>query len=289
MVNRVSYWAVLLFDNIFRIIPLRVLYIFSDCVYLLLFYIFGYRKKVVFTNLRNSFPEKSEKEIRKIAAGFYRHLCDLLIESIKGATMREKSIVSRMVIHAENLDQFYPSGRHVLAVGGHYGNWEWAGIAAGSQMKHKPVGFYKPLSNPYINEYIQHSRVKGRSVMASIAATYDAFKKEWGEPVVYYMIADQSPSSTRHAIWVKFLNQDTAALHGPEKYARLFNLPVIYTDTRRTGRGRYDVNFKVICENPNELPEGEITRRYMEMLETRIKADPRYYLWSHRRWKHHRS
>ena len=183
------------------------------------------------------------------------------------------------------VDEFYKAGRPVICVAGHYGNWEWAGIAAGRQMLHKPVGFYKPLSNAYIDNFIQKTRVRGRSRLASIVKTSETFKADYGEPAAFYMVADQSPSSARLAYWVDFLNQDTAVLHGPEKYARVHNFPVVFACVKKIRRGYYSIDFKPLEAEPSQTKTGEITGRFMKMLEDVIQETPEYYLWSHRRWK----
>jgi KDO2-lipid IV(A) lauroyltransferase len=200
--------------------------------------------------------------------------------------MTEEAVIRRYKFSNTGIpDEFYKKGQSVICVAGHYGNWEWAGIAAGKQLLHKPVGFYKPLSNSYIDQYIRQSRVRGRSQLASIARTGETFKTDWGEPAAFYMVADQSPSSTRLAYWVNFLNQDTAVLHGPEKYARVHNFPVVFASVKKIKRGFYSIDFKLLEAEPNQTKTGEITRRFMQMLEETINANPEYYLWSHRRWK----
>ncbi|MCX6248613.1 MAG: lysophospholipid acyltransferase family protein [Bacteroidetes bacterium] len=271
---------------LFRIVPFGALYLFSDLIYLLAYKVVGYRKTVVFENLRNSFPVKSEKEIRSIASGFYHHFCDLIVESMKAFSMKEEEVVRRY--EYENtafLDELCREGKSVICVGGHYNNWEWAGIASGTQLKHRPVGFYKPLSNKGVDAFIQKTRVRGRSLLASITNTTAVFQKDYGEPAIFYMVADQSPSSARLAYWMPFMNQDTAVLHGPEKYARLHNMPVVFAYPRKIKRGFYKVRFFMLVEDPSKTAPGDITRIYMNTLEKIIRENPEYYLWSHRRWK----
>jgi len=284
--NAVIYFFFRCFIFIFRIIPFRGLYLFSDLVFFIVYYFVGYRKKVVFTNLRNSFPDKCEAEIKTIACGFYHHLSDLTIESLKAFSMTEEAVVKRyQYTNVGFLDELYRKGISVICVAGHYGNWEWGGVASGTQLLHKPVGFYKPLSDKYIDAYVQRTRVQGRSMLASITRTADTFTSDWGEPAIFYMVADQSPSSPRLALWVNFLNQETATLHGPEKYARMHNLPVVFAWAKKIKRGIYSVGFEMLEPDPVNSKPGEITLRYMQKLESQIKANPEYYLWSHRRWK----
>lgn len=282
----ITYLLFRFFILIFRVIPFSWLYALADLVSWLIYHLFGYRKKVVYQNLRNAFPSMSEEDRRRIAISFYHHLADMLIESLKSFNMTEREIVKRYrFTNTAFIDELYKSGRSAICVAGHYGNWEWGGIAAGTQLLHKPVGFYKPLSNKYIDRFVQKTRVQGRSKLVSITDTAEVFKTDYQEPVLFYMVADQSPSSARLAFWVDFLNQDTAVLHGPEKYARIYNMPVIFAYPRKLKRGCYEVSFEMLEPDPGQTKTGGITRRYMEMLEEVILKDPRYYLWSHRRWK----
>ena len=274
------------FIAIFRLLPFRLAYIFSDLSYFFVYRVIGYRKKVIYTNLRNSLPGKSDDEYRKIARGFYHHLCDMLVESLKSFTMSETSIVERYkYTSTAELAQCYRDGRSTICVAGHYANWEWGGIASGTQLVHKPVGFYKPLTNKYIDAYTRRTRVQGRSALVSITNTREVFETNWGEPAIFYMIADQSPTTHRLAHWVTFLNQETAVLHGPEKYARVLNLPVFYAWIRPVKRGYYTVEFIPLSMEPKSTKTGEISTMFMNILEKQIREDPAYYLWSHRRWK----
>ncbi|HPS61906.1 MAG TPA: lysophospholipid acyltransferase family protein [Bacteroidales bacterium] len=288
--NYLIYLVFRLFVFLFRIVPFRVLYLFADFLYLIIFYVVGYRKKVVVANLLASFPGKSGEERMKIAKAFYHHLSDMLIESLKGFSMREQEMITRYRFHdTSQVNAMYRQGRSVIIVAGHYGNWEWAGIAAGNQMLHRPVGFYKPLSNPYIDRYMRNSRIQGRSTLAPITQTKETFRADYGEPAAFYMVADQSPSSPRLAYWVNFLEQDTATLHGPEKYAAMLNLPVFFAYVSRIKRGKYVVYFEPIALEPTQTTNGEITRSFMRRLEKIIIDRPDLYLWSHRRWKLHRN
>jgi KDO2-lipid IV(A) lauroyltransferase len=281
-----TYLLFRFFIAIFALIPFRMLYGFADFIFYIVYYVAGYRKKVVFDNLRNSFPGKSDGEISTIAKAFYHHFADMLIESMKAFTMKEDAVIRRYKFTATApLDDLYKQGKSIICVAGHYGNWEWAGIAAGKQMLHKPVGFYKPLTNKYIDNYVQRSRVKGRANLASIARTAETFSTDWAEPAIFYMVADQSPSSARLAYWTTFLNQDTAVLHGPEKYARIHNFPVVFASVKKVKRGYYAIDFRMLELTPDQTKTGEITRRFMKMLEEVIVTNPEYYLWSHRRWK----
>jgi len=271
---------------LFGLLPFRVIYMISDFVFLVVYYIIRYRKKVVYKNLANSFPEKSKKEINKIAKQFYHHFCDVFMESGKSFSMSGMALCERYrFLNPGWVDALYDQGRPVVCVAGHFNNWEWGGIAAGIQMKHRPLGFYKPLTNKAMNDFLLKSRASGRAILASISKTAETFQAWRDEPVAFYMIADQRPSSVRFAYWMKFLNQDTPVLNGPEKYARIYNYPVIYADVQKVKRGYYTVEFLMVEAEPANSNTGEITRKFMQILEEKIIKTPQYYLWSHNRWK----
>ena len=286
--EKLTYYLFRAFVFLFGIAPFRLVYIFSDGFFYILYYIIKYRKKVVFDNLRNSFPEKTDKEITAIAKAFYRHFCDIMIESGKAFMMDEVTITKRFrFTNPQILDDYFYQNRNVIVVGGHYNNWEWAGLASGSQLRHKPVGFYKPLTNLLIDQYIQKTRVRGRSVLASVKRTEETFHL-YTEPSAFYMIADQRPSTVRMAQWVTFLGQDTPFLHGPEKHARLNNLPVYYANIQKVQRGYYEVELILVEAEPLTVPQGSITEKFARILEQKIIQKPEFWLWTHKRWKHKR-
>lgn len=287
-----QYIGYLLFRVIiflFKFIPFRCLYLLSDFLFFLLFYIVKYRKNVVLTNLKNSFPEKSEEDIKKIAKDFYHNLSDITLESIKGLTMNKKQLLKRYkVINLEFEHKYYEKGTGVIAVGSHYANWEWGIMCFSLQFSHETHGIYKPLSNKFIDKYIRKSRAAGGMNLVPIMETYNHFQKNFEKPPMQMLVSDQSPSNINKAHWIKFLNQDTACLHGMESYAKKYNLPIIYGDVQRVKRGYYEIKMLPVFDKPRETSEGEITKKFYEILEEIIICKPENWLWSHKRWKHKR-
>ena len=287
--NRLYYYLFLFFLLLFKNTSFWFLYRVSDLLYFFLFYIVKYRRTVVFTNLKESFPEKSEEEILQIARGFYKHLCDISVEGVKAFSLREKDILKRyQVLNPEILEPYYKKKRSVIAVLGHYNNWEWGGLAAGIFFQHQPIGFYKPLSNLYIDDYIQKTRAKEGMILESVSRTTQTFRRCKNTISIYVMVADQSPMNLKLAYWVPFLNHDTPVLHGTEKHARTNNYPVFFADVQKVKRGYYAVTMEMLVEDPSTTQPGEITLKFMQRLEQQIKEDPNNWLWSHRRWKHTR-
>jgi KDO2-lipid IV(A) lauroyltransferase len=287
--NQLYYFLFLYFLFLFKNTSFWFLYRVSDLFYFVLAYVVRYRRTVVYTNLRESFPGMTETEIRKIARGFYRHLCDISVEGVKAFSLRKKDILRRYrITNPELLDPWWESKKSVILVLGHYNNWEWGSLAAGIYFRHQPVGFYKPLSNKYIDAYIQTTRGKEGMLLEPVARTSQTFTKLRSVPSVFIMVADQSPMNLKLAYWTRFLNHDTAVLHGTEKHALLNNYPVIFADVQKTGRGHYEVTLEVLVADPSSTQQGEITRNFMKRLEKQILAAPENWLWSHRRWKHRR-
>jgi len=278
------------FILLFWLTPFRLLYCVSDLFRFLLQYVAGYRREVVRRNLLESFPGKSEKDFKEIERGIYRNLTDILVEGIKGFTMtRRQFILRHKVINPEVLTPYIDEGKSIIGVTAHYNNWEWGTGSASQQVPCKVVGFYKPLSNPFLDKLLRYSRQRCGTALASIRQTTLTFGKYRNIPVIFLMAADQNPGKPDKAVWVRFLGRETAFLHGPEKHARANNLPVIYIHIIRKRRGWYELILEPLVDCPNELPYGEITRRYAAKVEEAIIANPENWLWSHKRWKHKRT
>lgn len=270
------------------LLPFSVLYILSDGLYFILYKIIGYRKKVVVGNLQKSFPQKPAKEIDLIASKFYKHLCDLVVESIKIFTISEEDVKKRMVIiNPELIDKFYHQGKNVILAGGHYNNWELFAVAIDAPIKHKSVAIYKPLSSKFFDRIMRSTRGKYGLKMISTRSVKDFFENN-KELVATIFAIDQSPSNPRTAHWMTFLNQETGVLYGAENYAKKYNQPVIFGHIHKLKRGYYNVDFSLLTETPESTQHGFITESLTRLIEEDIRKQPEYWLWSHKRWKHSR-
>ncbi|GHM99213.1 acetyltransferase [Cytophagales bacterium WSM2-2] len=269
-------------------LPFRAMYVLSDVFYFL-FWISGYRKKVVFENLRKSFPEKSEKEIVSLAKEYYKYLCDLTLETLKTMRMTEKEASERCVYHkADWLDKMWEEKKSIIIVMGHYGNWEWAGPSFSLAMKYQLVVIYRPLSQPYFENMMVKMRTKFGTRIVPVNMTLRDMVAHRNEVTATAFIADQAASSA-NSYWTTFLNQDTNVFNGPEKLAVKFNYPVVYMNVQRRKRGYYDLIPELMFENPASTKEGEILEAFTKRLEREIIQNPVIWLWSHRRWKYQRN
>lgn len=272
------------------LLPEPIMYMVSDGLYFIFYYAIGYRKKVVVENLKKSFPEKTDVEIKEITKKFYRHFCDIFLESIKTFTASEKYITSRVkVVNGELLENYYHQNRSVILATGHYANWEWPALAFIRHSSHHALGIYKPITNKFFDKKLQQTRSKFGLTLMAIREVGKYFEEHKSLPCSYGFIFDQSPSNPDKGHWVTFLNRDTVVLTGVERYARQYNFPVIYGKITKQKRGLYRIEYELVTDIPQQTQSGEITEAIMRINEKLIVAAPEYYLWTHRRWKHKRN
>ena len=270
-------------------LPFRALYAVSDVVYVFLFHVIRYRRKVVEGNIAGAFPDMPEAERRTVIRKFYRHFCDLLLESFKLFTISEKDLRERIVFeNTEVLNQFFEQGRSVILAGGHYNNWEYFAVAFQLNIRHQAASLYKPLANKWFDARMRANRGRYGMKMIPIQEAKAFFRSVQERPAATVFGMDQSPSKVSRSHWMTFLGRDTAVTFGTEKYSRDFNQPVVFGSIGKIKRGYYRIRFTTITDEPANMPHGRIVERAMEMLEADIRREPEWWLWTHRRWKHKR-
>jgi KDO2-lipid IV(A) lauroyltransferase len=270
-------------------LPFGVMYRISDGLSWLMYRVFKYRKKLITSNLRNSFPEKSEAEIQQICREFYRHLCDTMLESVKTFTVNEAAVRPRIYCkNPEVIDQFAAQNKSVLMVAGHYSGFEWLVFGVDLLLKHQVTAVYRPLNNAFFDKKIRQSRSRMGLQLVPMADSKPFLESGMAVPNAVVFAMDQAPSNPKNAHWMTFLNQDTPVLFGTEKYAKEYDLPVVFAHLEKRERGCYGLVFEVVTDKPRETTNGQITETMMHLLEADIRQEPRYWLWSHRRWKHKR-
>lgn len=269
--------------------PFWFIYLLSDIFYRIVYYVVGYRKKVVLKNLRNSFPEKTEPEIKEITKKFYHYFSDLTLETVKMRGMKASDFEERMkVSNADVINNYFEQGRSVMVLAMHYNNWEW-GTYLSMYLKHKSLAVYKPLKNVQFGKYFNQTRSRFNAELVQndhILRCLLRHKKQ-NEPVFVWLAGDQSPISA-HDYWFRFLNQEAMFYPGPAFISKKFNHAVFFQKLEKTGRGKYVTTFELLCENPIEKSEIEIIKIYIEKMEEIIREKPEFYLWSHKRWKRKR-
>ena len=268
-------------------LPFAILYAFSNFIYFLTYHLVGYRKTVVRENLKNSFPNLSEKELTKIEKGFYKHFADFLVESAKSLTISDEEIRERCaLINPEVVDEYFSKGRSVIVLCGHYNNWEYYAVGIAQQMRHQTVAAYQPLKNKFFDNVLLRSRQRFGMKMISMREIPRYFAKNIDRPTMSIMVNDQSPGNPKTAYWNTFLNQDTGWMKGAEKLAAKYDQAVLFGSIRKKKRGFYEVMFYPISDDVTQHSEGLVLDKHAEYLEMVIREHPEYWLWSHKRWKH---
>ena len=268
------------------ILPFHVYYGFSTFIFLIMFYILGYRKEVVEKNLRNAFPEKSEKELKIIRKSFFKHLADYLVETVANFHMNKADFDTRYKLtNTEILDEYAKKGINVIMAPGHYGNWEWVSYL-GLIINFTCIAIYKEQSNKFVNELIMHSRGKYGLLLYHYHEAYKYILRQKNPtPICLYFLADQRPAKRSKVTNVNFMNQETAAFRGMENLQQKMKGVVLYVHIRKVKRGFYEVEFRPLNEPGQVEMVPSLTERYFNALEENIREDPRFYLWSHNRWK----
>lgn len=287
MTQVIQYLAILKLKAL-AYLPFGILYRISDFLFFLLYRVLKYRYAVVMENLRNSFPEKPEKELKQIAYGFYSHLCDLLVEVPKMGTISEEQALKRLrYTNVDYLEKLASEKKHALVVFGHYNNWEWGGFSPLFCNKFQHLAIYKPLTSKVFDAYLFKIRQRfGVKPVAMHHIFREIFKhNNQGMLTATAFVADQAPTFGESQNWLPFLNQQTAVFTGVERIARKIDSVVLFADVKKVKRGHYEIELIPICENPKDVDELEITRLHLNYLEKVIRRQPEFWLWSHRRWK----
>lgn len=267
-------------------LPLRIIYLFTDFLYLLLISVFPYRKKVIVNNLKRSFPEKSERDINQLKRQFYRHFCDLLAEGIKNLSISKSELLKRFKVkNPELMVKLYAENKSVLLVSGHYNNWEWLITSQNFLFKHQAMGIGMPLTSKFWDKKINSRRQRFGMQVVHSKNFKEGIKSNSSTPIAILILSDQSPGNARKSYWMNFLNQETAVLFGAEQLAHEYDFAVVYFHTRKIKRGHYELELIEITRNPNEKEWGEITEAHTHLLEKAILEHPSYWVWSHKRWK----
>ncbi|MDB5032219.1 lysophospholipid acyltransferase family protein [Mucilaginibacter sp.] len=272
------------FLYLISLLPFWFLYLISDCLFVVLYYIIGYRRKVAQENLQNAFPEKSAAERHDIEKKYFRYLADLIMETIKMISISQEELKRRVIdTNPTTVLMYLKKGKSVTAVSGHYCNWEMAGLEFSVFTKFFVI--YKPLSNAIFDEFFIKIRSRFGSIPVPMKQTLRKMIEFKNEPTVAVFAGDQTPVKEESNYFTNFLNQPTAVFQGIEKVAKLIDSVVIFYDMRRVKRGYYTYTVVPLVENAKASAPHEITNAHVQYLESMIRREPQYWLWSHRRWK----
>ena len=267
-------------------LPIGLIYILGVKLTILL-RLFAYRKKVIENNLKNAFPKKNISSLKKIKNQYYSHVGQVLAEFVKLFHCSENTIKKRnKFVNDYEVKSFLKQDKDVIIVLGHYGNWEWALLAASLNFDAEMVGIYKPLSSKFWNNQFLKIRSQFGATLISMKESVRYLLKKGNKPRIIGILSDQTPSGGELNHWINFLNQKTPVFLGTEKLTKKMDCPVFFANINPLGRAKYEIKFELITDSPNQYQEGEITSLHSQILERNINRNPAFWLWSHRRWKH---
>ncbi|HHB52604.1 MAG TPA: lipid A biosynthesis acyltransferase [Saprospiraceae bacterium] len=270
------------------ILPFRILYGISDALYVLIYYIIGYRKKVVFSNLTLAFPKKSTKELLKIQKAFYHHFVDIFMEMIKSFTIPKEEVYKRYTY--PNIDFFknlYKDGKSVILVGPHYANWEWI-MSLDAFVDYKGYAAYTKVSNKYFNKKILKSRgVYGTNLVPTAKIISKIiYNQENNIQAMYGLLSDQSPQLKKTFYWRTSFGVKVPVHTGAEMIAKKYDMNMVYIDTKKIKRGFYETRFSLITNKATTYPDYALTDIFIDKVEKQVQKKPEYYFWTHKRFKH---
>jgi Kdo2-lipid IVA lauroyltransferase/acyltransferase len=266
--------------------PMWSLYLLSDSLSLLLFHVIRYRRTVVMENLEIVFPEKTEAERARIAKKFYRNFTDNFLETLKLLSASRSFITRHFAIdNPELLEAYYQSGRKCQLHLGHTFNWEIANAALPLQSRYTFIVAYMPVASKLLDRLFLHLRGRTGSVLLPATRMQRSILPYRNSQYLLTLVADQAPGNPAQSFWLDFFGRPTAFVRGPERGARIGDIPALFVRFYKTRRGYYRVHLITIADHPGQLPEGELTRRYCRLLEDSIREHPDLWLWSHKRWK----
>lgn len=275
---------------IISILPFRLLYIFSDFIYVIVYHVISYRKKTVRENLALALPHLTEQERLSIEKKSYHHLCDMFLEMIKTMSISEKEIRERFVFkNLEVYKKMEEKQQSIALMLAHYGSYEWA-ISMNFYVNFEAYGIYKKITNPYFDKLVRTIRLKFKAKLITTKQTIPTIVENNRLNILstYGFASDQTPrlQSTYH--WQKFMGNEVPVHTGAEMLSKKYNMNVLFLKVKKVSRGHYEASFEVLSENAIQVPNYEITDQFLKLVEQQILEAPEFYLWTHKRFKHRR-
>jgi KDO2-lipid IV(A) lauroyltransferase len=274
------------------ILPFRVLYFFSDLAYILVYRIIGYRKSTVRLNMALTLPHLSAAERKKIEKKFYHHFCDTFVEMIKTITISEKELKRRFVFeNIEMIEEYEKKGKSIILICAHYGSYEWLLIMNRYLTSHKGFGVYKKVNNKYFDKLVRDIRGRFDASLIDTKETIPVMRDNQKKGVLAYygFISDQSPKIYRVPYWGMLFGMEVPVHTGAEMLAKKLDMNVMFVKGGKIKRGYYKAEFIPFERTPKDVPNFEITDRFLRLMEQQIIEHPEYYLWTHKRFKHRRN
>ena len=267
------------------LLPFSILYFLSDCIYGLVYYVFGYRKEIVMSNLALAFPTKTNEERIKIAKQFYKNFIDSFIETIKIFSISKSEFDKRTTGNFKVLNDLIAEGKSINLIGGHTFNWEYANLFVSKNLNIDVIGIYGKIENNVFNKIVLKLRTRFGTIMVATAEFQKKMVQLMQKQYCIYLLADQN-AQPHNSVWIKFFGKPAPFIPGPFKSAMKRNTTIVFINHKKIKRGYYSINSEVVVQNAGQYTVQELTQKYRDFMEDIITRQPENYLWSHRRWKY---
>lgn len=270
------------------ILPFRLLYIVSDAVYALVYYVIRYRRKIVRQNIALALPHLSKKEQLAVEKKSYRHLCDMFLEMIKTMTISEKEMDKRFTFtNLELYQELEKEQKSIALMCAHYASYEWV-VSMNKHIIFEGYAIYKKIANKHFDKLVKDIRSKFKATLITTRETIPTVEKNYktNHLGVYGFASDQSPQLSKTHHWGTFMGIETPVHTGAEMLAKRYDMNVIFLRTKKIKRGYYQATFELMFDNPKEVPNYQISDEFLRRVEKQIYEAPEYYMWTHKRWKH---
>ena len=275
---------------IVSILPFPIFYFLSDCIYLLVYHVIGYRKKVVRANLALALPHLTAKERLQIEKKSYHHLCDMFLEMVKTMTISSAEMNKRFAVtNLEVMTDLEKKGKSIMLIASHYASWEWL-LSFNQKVSIKGIGVYKKLANKHFDKLVRDIRSKYNTELVPTNQTIPLIANNHRNNIqcIYGLASDQSPKADRIFHWQSFMGIEVPVHTGPEMLAKKYDMNVVFAKVKKIKRGYYELTIVPLSENAKSVPDFEITEAHIKEVEKQIAEAPEYYFWTHKRWKHRR-
>lgn len=286
--QRIAFYLVYAFLWLISILPFPIFYFVSDCIFVIIYYIIGYRKKTVRSNIQLTLPHLSKKEQLQVEKKFYKHMCDMFMEMIKTISISKKEIQKRFTFtNIELFHEYEKKKKSIILFYAHYASWEWS-ITLGTFINFKGFGIYKKIRNPYFDKLVKDIRSHFDATLIDTKATTKTVIENQNKGIlgVYGFISDQTPAKQKAKYWDTFMGHQVPIHIGGESLARSLDMNVLYMKVSKVKRGFYEATFIPITDNIKAEPKFEVSKKFIREVEKQIYEAPEYYFWTHKRWKH---
>jgi KDO2-lipid IV(A) lauroyltransferase len=273
---------------VISMLPFRLLYLFSDFIYFIVYRIIKYRKKTVRENLALALPHLTDAERSVIEKKFYHHMCDMFLEMIKTMNISKEEICNRFVFkNIEVYKELEKQGKSIAVICSHYASYEWI-ISMNYYSDFVAYGIYKQLKNPYFDKLVHKIRSRFNAKLITTKQTIPTIIENSKNNVLslYGFASDQSPRANSAFHWTKFMGIEVPVHTGAEMLSKRYDMNLVYLNTKKVKRGHYEATLEILSDNPKDVPNYDLTDQYLKLLEKQIYDEPEYYLWTHKRWKY---